>query len=72
MTKPENGATTTASYSDIAKVEAIDKTTAKVTFKAVAAAWFIPFVADAGEILPKHALEKCASATQCESRTKEG
>jgi peptide/nickel transport system substrate-binding protein len=66
VTKPENGATTTASYSDIAKVEAVDKTTAKVTFKAAAAAWFIPFVADAGEIIPKHVLEKCASATQCD------
>jgi peptide/nickel transport system substrate-binding protein len=66
VTKPENGATTTASYSDIAKVEAVDKTTAKITFKAAAAAWFIPFVADAGEIIPKHVLEKCASATQCD------
>jgi peptide/nickel transport system substrate-binding protein len=66
VTKPENGATTTASYSDIANVQAVDKTTAKVTFKAAAAAWFIPFVADAGEIIPKHILEKCASATQCD------
>ncbi len=66
VTKPENGATTTTAYSDIAKVEAVDKTTAKITFKAAAAAWFIPFVADAGEIIPKHVLEKCASATQCD------
>ncbi|MGI8854664.1 MAG: peptide ABC transporter substrate-binding protein [Thermomicrobiales bacterium] len=66
VTKPENGATTTTSYSDITKVEAVDKTTAKVTFKASAAAWFIPFVGDAGEIIPRHVVEKCASATQCD------
>jgi peptide/nickel transport system substrate-binding protein len=66
VTKPENGATTTTSYSDITKVEAVDKTTVKVTYKAAAAAWFIPFVGDAGSIIPRHVVEKCASATQCD------
>jgi peptide/nickel transport system substrate-binding protein len=64
--KPENGSTNTTQYSDIAKVEAVDKTTAKVTYKASAAAWFIPFVGDGGEIIPRHVVEKCASATQCD------
>jgi len=66
VTEPKNGATTTSAYSDLAKVEAVDKTTAKLTFKAAAAAWFLPFVVDAGEIIPRHVLEKCASATQCD------
>lgn len=66
VTKPENGATTTTEYSDIAKVEAVDKTTVKITFKASAAAWFLPFVGNGGEIIPKHVVEKCASATQCD------
>jgi peptide/nickel transport system substrate-binding protein len=62
---PKNGATDTTVYSDIAKVEAVDKTTAKVTFKAPAAAWFLPFVADAGEIIPKHSFEKCPDSKNC-------
>ncbi len=66
VTDPKNGATTTTAYSDIDKVVAVDPTTVKITFKAAAAAWFIPFVADAGEILPKHIVSKCASATQCD------
>jgi len=65
ITKPENGSTSTASYSDIAKVEAIDKTTAKITFKAPAAAWFVPYVGDGGEIVPKHILETCPDSKNC-------
>ena len=65
ITKPENGSTDTAVYSDIAKVEAVDKTTAKITFKAPAAAWFVPYVGDAGEIVPKHILETCPDSKNC-------
>ncbi len=65
ITKPENGSTSTALYSDIAKVEAVDKTTAKITFKAPAAGWFVPYVGDGGEIIPKHVLETCPDSKNC-------
>jgi len=65
ITKPENGSTSTASYSDIAKVEAVDKTTAKITFKAPAAGWFVPYVGDGGGIIPKHVLETCPDSKNC-------
>ncbi len=65
ITKPENGSTSTASYSDIATVEAVDKTTAKITFKAPAAGWFVPYVGDGGEIVPKHVLETCPDSKNC-------
>lgn len=63
--KPETGATTTTGFADVAKVEAVDKTTVRVTYKAAAAAWFIAFVGDNGEIVPKHILEKCADSKNC-------
>jgi peptide/nickel transport system substrate-binding protein len=69
ITKPENGSTSTALYSDIATVEAMDKTTVKITFKAPAAAWFIPFVGDGGEIIPKHVLETCPDTKNCPFNT---
>lgn len=68
--KPETGSTTTASYSDIDKVEAVDPTTAKITFKAPAAAWFIPYVGDGGEILPKHVVSTCSDSKNCDFNQK--
>jgi len=70
ITKPETGSTNTSSYADVDKVEAVDKMTVKVTYKAAAAAWFIPFVGDGGEIIPKHVVEKCADSKSCEFNTK--
>ncbi|MHB8648553.1 MAG: ABC transporter substrate-binding protein, partial [Thermomicrobiales bacterium] len=70
IVKPENGSTSTASYSDIAKVEAVDKTTAKITFKAPAAGWFIPYVGDGGGIIPQHIVGKCADIKNCGFNTK--
>ena len=70
VTKPETGSTNTTLFSDIEKVEAVDKTTAKITFKAAAAAWFIPFVGDGGEIIPKHVLEKCTDSKNCDFNNK--
>lgn len=69
ITKPENGSTSTALYSDIDKIEAVDKTTVKITFKAAAAAWFVPFVGDGGEIIPKHVLQTCPDAKNCSFNT---
>ncbi len=68
--KPENGSTSTTSYSDIDKVEAVDATTARLTFKAPAAGWFTPYVGDAGEIIPKHIVSKCTDIKSCEFNLK--
>lgn len=70
IAKPETGSTSTALYTDIKNVEAVDKTTVKITFKAPAAAWFVPFVGDGGEIIPKHVVEKCASSKDCPFNSK--
>ncbi|CAA9590792.1 MAG: Oligopeptide ABC transporter, periplasmic oligopeptide-binding protein OppA [uncultured Thermomicrobiales bacterium] len=51
---PKSAATTIGSYKTIDKVEAIDDTTVKITFKAPEAAWFLPFVNQNGLILPQH------------------
>ena len=58
----ETGATTYASYDGIDKVEALNPTTVKVTFKAPTPAWFLPFVGENGMILPKHVLENYVGA----------
>ncbi|MGI8689757.1 MAG: peptide ABC transporter substrate-binding protein [Thermomicrobiales bacterium] len=68
--KPENGSTSTSLYSDIDKVEAVDPTTAKITFKAPAAAWFVPYVGDGGEILPKHVVGTCPDSKNCDFNQK--
>ncbi len=70
VTNPATGSTNTTLYNDIADVQVLDPTTAKVIFKAPAAAWFIPFVGDAGEIVPKHILSKCPDTKNCEFNTK--
>ncbi len=53
----ESAATTYATYATIEKVEAVNPTTVKITFKTPTPAWFLPFVGSNGMILPKHALE---------------
>ncbi len=65
VAKPENGSTSTATYADVKDVTVVDPTTVKVTFKAPNAAWFIPFVGDGGEILPRHVVGMCMSAMGC-------
>ncbi len=59
----ETGSTTYASYDSIEKVEAVNPTTVKITFKAPTPAWFLPFVGENGMVLPKHALETYVGAT---------
>ncbi len=51
---PASAATTIGSYKTIDKVEAVDDTTVKITFKAPEPAWFLPFVNQNGMILPEH------------------
>jgi len=53
----ESAATSYATYATIEKVEAVNPTTVKITFKTPTPAWFLPFVGSNGMILPKHALE---------------
>ena len=51
---PQVGAVTAQYYEAVESVEAIDEHTVKVSFKAVTAAWQIPFTGQTGVILPKH------------------
>jgi peptide/nickel transport system substrate-binding protein len=53
----ESAATTYATYATIEKVEALNPSTVKITFKTPTPAWYLPFVGSNGMILPKHALE---------------
>ncbi|AGF51468.1 extracellular solute-binding protein [Synechocystis sp. PCC 6803] len=54
LSDPKTGATSTGTYEAIAKVEALDKNTVKITFKEPNPAWFLPFVGSEGMILPQH------------------
>ncbi len=53
----ETGSTTYGTYITIDKVEALNPSTVKITFKSPTPAWYLPFVGDQGMILPKHALQ---------------
>jgi peptide/nickel transport system substrate-binding protein len=50
------------SYLDLDKVEAVDPLTVKLTFKAPAPGWYVPFAGNGGMILPKHALKDYVGA----------
>jgi peptide/nickel transport system substrate-binding protein len=53
----ETGATTYGTYVNVEKVEPVDPYTVKITFKDPTPAWFLPFVGEQGQILPRHALD---------------
>ncbi len=53
----DTGAITYGSYETVEKVEAVNPTTVKITFKAPSPAWYLPFVGSNGVVLPRHALE---------------
>ncbi|HKX18968.1 MAG TPA: peptide ABC transporter substrate-binding protein [bacterium] len=53
----ETGATTYATYDNVATVEALDPLAVKITFKKPTPAWYLPFVGGNGMILPRHALD---------------
>jgi len=63
VSNKETGATTYSNYDNIEKVEALDPTTAKITFKSPTPAWYLPFVGVRGMILPRHALENYVGAS---------
>jgi peptide/nickel transport system substrate-binding protein len=54
----ETAATSYGSFVDLDKVEAVDPTTVRLTFKQPTGGWYVPFVGDPGLVLPKHVLEK--------------
>ncbi len=57
VTNRDTGAITYGSYDTVEKVEAINPTTVKITFKTASPAWYLPFVGENGMVLPRHALE---------------
>jgi peptide/nickel transport system substrate-binding protein len=60
ITNPDTAATTFGSYIDLASVEAVDPMTVRLTFKTPTGGWYVPFVGDPGQIVPKHALAQYA------------
>jgi peptide/nickel transport system substrate-binding protein len=63
ITNPATAATTLGSYVDLDKVEAVDPMTVRLTFKQPTGGWYVPFVGESGQIVPKHALEQYTGAT---------
>ncbi|MDX1523590.1 MAG: peptide ABC transporter substrate-binding protein, partial [Anaerolineae bacterium] len=57
IANPDTGATTSAIYSAVTSVEAVDDFTVRVNFKDVTPAWFLPFVGVQGLIIPRHVYE---------------
>jgi peptide/nickel transport system substrate-binding protein len=57
ITNRQTAATTYGNYVNVEKVEALDPTTVKVTFQTPTPAWYVPFVGEQGQILPRHALD---------------
>jgi peptide/nickel transport system substrate-binding protein len=53
----ETASTSVGAYLEVDKVEKVDDYTVKVVFKQAAPGWYVPFVGESGQILPKHALE---------------
>jgi len=57
ITNKETAATNIGGYLEVEDVVAVDANTARVMFKAPSPAWYVPFVGESGQVLPKHALE---------------
>lgn len=62
LSNPAVAATTTADYAEVDRVEAVDPTTVKITFKQATPAWSQPFVGLGGAILPRHVFEPYGGA----------
>jgi peptide/nickel transport system substrate-binding protein len=58
ITNKETAATTYGTFADLDKVEAVDATTVRLTFKQATGGWYVPFTGSNGMVVPKHALEK--------------
>ncbi|GBF81335.1 peptide ABC transporter substrate-binding protein [Aphanothece sacrum] len=58
ITNNKVGSTSAETYTNIVKVEALDKYTVKITFKTSTPSWDRPFTGTSGMILPRHSYEK--------------
>ncbi len=63
--KPETGATDIATFEPIASIDTPDATTAKITFKAPTAAWYLPFAAGGYPVLQKAQVDTCTDKASC-------
>jgi peptide/nickel transport system substrate-binding protein len=57
ITNRQTAATTYGAYVNVEKVEAVDPVTVRITFRTPTPAWYVPFVGEQGQILPRHALD---------------
>ena len=64
---PATGATSGSAYSGIERVEVIDPTTVKVSFKEVTPVWARPFVGANGPIIPQHIFKDFIGAKSSEA-----
>jgi peptide/nickel transport system substrate-binding protein len=67
ITDKETASTQVGYYLELDKVEAVDPATVKLTFKQPAPGWYVPFVGEGGQVLPKHALEQFRGAKSREA-----
>ena len=63
--KPENGATDSAQYANIASIDTPDATTVKITFKEATALWYTPFTNLQGVVNQKAQLDTCGDPKTC-------
>jgi len=59
---PATATTSRGSYTNIDKLEAVDKYTVKLTFKEPTPLWNVAFVGNGGHIFPKHLIEQYTGA----------
>ena len=57
VSNKQTAATTLGTYINVDRVEVLDPYTVKITFKTPTPAWYVPFVGENGQILPRHALD---------------
>jgi peptide/nickel transport system substrate-binding protein len=65
ITKPENGATDSAQYANIARIDTPDASTVTITFTQATALWYLPFTNLQGVINQKAQLDTCGDPTNC-------
>jgi peptide/nickel transport system substrate-binding protein len=57
ITEKSSSSVSAGSFTTIDRVEALDPTTVKITFKQPTGGWFVPFCGSSGQILPQHLLK---------------
>lgn len=69
IVKPENGATDSAQYANIASIDTPDATTATIIFNAATALWYTPFTNLQGVVNQKAQLDTCGDPKTCSINT---